>query len=103
MQLKNDYLLNYEDIKNILYIILFWAPKEDICIISEEGTKNKINLNDIFLKDKKMFKSVNYFIEDLVTKQTAYEMNNFFYDNIKCLSLYFLYCDYIDNIKLSKK
>ena len=48
MQLKNDYLLNYEDIKNILYIILFWAPKEDICIISEEGTKNKINLNDIF-------------------------------------------------------
>ena len=103
MQLKDDYLLDYEDIKNILYIILFWAPKEDICIISEEGTKNKINLNDIFLKDKKMFKSVKYFIEDLVTKQTAYEMNNFFYDNIKCLSLYFLYCHYIDNIKLSKK
>ena len=103
MQLKNDYLLNYEDIKNILYIILFWIPKEDICIISEEGTKNKINLNDIFLKDKKMFKSVKYFIEDLVTKQTAYEMNNFFYDNIKCLSLYFLYCDYIDNIKLPEK
>jgi len=98
MQLKNVYLLNYEDIKNILYIILFWIPKEDLYFINEEGNKNKNNLNDILLSEKKMFKSVKYFIEDLVLKQTVYEMNNFFYENIKCFSLYFLYCEYIESI-----
>ena len=101
-QIKNDYLLNYEDIKNILYIILFWIPKEDLYFINEEGNKNKNNLNDILLSEKKMFKSVKYFIEDLVLKQTVYEMNNFFYENIKCLSLYFLYCDYIENLDVLK-
>ena len=90
--------MNHEDIKNILYIILFWIPKEEICIINDNGIKNKINLRDILITRKKLFKSVKYFIEELVLKQTVYEMNNFFYENIKCFSLYFLYCEYIESI-----
>ena len=97
-KIRKDYLLNHEDIKNILYIILFWIPKEEICIINDNGIKNKINLRDILITRKKLFKSVKYFIEELVLKQTVYEMNNFFYENIKCFSLYFLYCEYIESI-----
>ena len=97
-KIRKDYLLNHEDIKNILYIILFWIPKEEICIINDNGIKNKINLRDILITRKKLFKSVKYFIEELVLKQTVFEMNNFFYENIKCFSLYFLYCEYIESI-----
>ena len=96
-KIRKEYLLNHEDIKNILYIILFWIPKEDICIINDNGIINMINLKDILITRKKLFKSVKYFIEELVLKQTVYEMNNFFYENIKCFSLYFLYCEHIEN------
>ena len=92
-KIRKEYLLNFEDIKNILFIILFWVPKEDINIIDDERIKNKINLNDILSNTNKSIKSVKYFIEDLVMKKTFYEMNNFFYDNIKIISLYFHYCE----------
>ena len=92
-EIRKEYLLNYEDIKNILFIILFWVPKEEINIIDDERIKSKINLKNILCGANKNIKSVKYFIEDIVMKKTFHEMNNFFYDNIKIISLYFHYCE----------
>ena len=92
-EIRKKYLLNYEDIKNILFIILFWVPKEEINIIDDERIKSKINLKNILCGANKNIKSVKYFIEDIVMKKTFHEMNNFFYDNIKIISLYFHYCE----------
>ena len=91
-KVRKEYLLNSEDIKNLLYIILFWIPKEDIVITDKKGVNDKINLNNILKERYKHIKSVKCFIEELVMKSTLFEMNNFFYENIKCFSLYFLYC-----------
>ena len=95
-EVRIQYSLEKEDIKNILFIILFWIPKEDITFINDVGNNYKINLKEILCREYKNIKSVKSFIEDLVKKETFYEMNNFFYDNIKCVSLFFLYCDFIE-------
>ena len=94
--IRNEYLLNNEDIQHILFIILFWVPKEDVSINNNNGENNKINLNHI-LDANKNNKSVKCFIEDLVMKNNFFEMNNFFYDNMKCISLYFFYCIFSEN------
>ena len=96
-KIRNKYSLIYEDIKNILFIILFWVGKEDINIIYKENKmKNKINLNHILNDGKKRIKSIKNFINDIVEKKTLLEMNNFFYDNIKCFSLYYCYNDFYE-------
>ena len=94
--IRNEYKLVNEDIKNILFLILFWVPEEDIMIINEDNGNYTINLNKILRNDYKRIKSIKYFIEDLVSKKTLHEINNFFYENIKCISLYFLYCSFFD-------
>ena len=94
--IRNEYKLVNEDIKNILFLILFWVPEEDIMIINEDNGNYTINLNKILRNDYKRIKSIKYFIEDLVSKKTLHEINNFFYENIKCISLYFLYCSFSD-------
>ena len=95
--IRKENNITNEDIKNILFIILFWVKKEDIFFINNKGINDKINLKNIFNNENKSIKSVKFFIEEIVMKQTLYEMNNFFYDNIKCLSLYFFYCSFSDN------
>ena len=97
-KVRNDNALKFEDIKNILFIILFWVPKEDILIICEddEYKKDKINLNTILNNVHKRIESTKYFIEDIVTRKNLVDMNNFFYDNIKCFSLYYYYCSFIE-------
>ena len=94
---RKENSLKNEDIKNILFIILFWVKNEDVSFINDNGINGKINLKNIFNNENKSIKSVKLFIEEIVMKQTLYEMNNFFYDNIKCLSLYFFYCSFSDN------
>ena len=96
-KIRNEYLLNYEDIKNILFIILFWIPKEDIFITNNKGLNNKINLNNILLDGYKNIKTVKLFIEEMVMRQTLYEMNNYFFENIKCISLYLFYCAFSED------
>ena len=93
--IKKEYKINNEDIKNILFIILFWIPTEDINIIlsEDENKKIKINLYDILNKGEKSIKSVKSFINNLVEKITLFEINNFFYENIKCFSLYYSFCN----------
>ena len=89
------YSLKFEDIKNLLFIILFWIRKEDINVICEEKKyKMKINLNDILNNVKKRIESTKCFINEIVEKTTLIQMNNFFYDNIKCFSLYYSYNDF---------
>jgi hypothetical protein len=95
--IRNKYSLIYEDIKNLLFIILFWVGKEDINIIYKENKmKNKINLNHILKDGKKRIKSIKNFINDIVERKTLLEMNNFFYDNIKCFSLYYCYNNFYE-------
>ena len=95
-KVRKEYLLNYSDIKNLLFIILFWVPKEGIYIADDTKVNDKINLNNALMEGYKYIKSVKSFIEELVMKSTLYEMNNFFYENIKCFSLYFLYCIFFE-------
>ena len=93
--IRNMYSLKFEDIKNLLFIILFWIRKEDINVICEEKKyKMKINLNDILNNVKKRIESTKCFINEIVEKTTLIQMNNFFYDNIKCFSLYYSYNDF---------
>ena len=96
-KIRKEFFLNYEDIKNILFIVLFWVPKEEIIFIDKKGMQNKINLNNILYIGYKDIISVKKFIKDLVLKHNLNEMNNFFYENIKCISLYFLYCGFCEN------
>ena len=89
--------MTYEDIKNILFIILFWVEKEDINIICKENNiMKKINLNNILNNGKKRIESIKNFINEIVEKKTLVEMNNFFYDNIKCFSLYYCYNNFFE-------
>jgi hypothetical protein len=104
-KVRKDNALEFEDIKNILFIILFWVPKEDILIICEddEYKKDKINLDTILNNIHKRIESTKYFIEDIVTKKNLVDMNNFFYDNIKCFSLYYYYCSFIEENTKNQK
>ena len=101
-----EYDLKKEDIKNMLFIILFWIPKEEINFIFDDEDEKiyKINLNDILDKGKKILDSTKNFINDLVEKNTLVDINNFFYENIKCFSLLFCFNEDIndndDDIKL---
>ena len=96
--IKKGYKINNEDIKNILFIILFWVPKENINIIlkEDENKKLKINIYDILDKGEKRIESVKSFINNLVERITLFEINNFFYENIRCFSLYYSFCHYSD-------
>ena len=91
---KSQYKINNEDIRNILFIILFWIPKEDINIIinEDENKKLTINLYDVLDKVENRIESVKSFINNLVEKITLFEINNYFYENIRCFSLYYLFC-----------
>jgi hypothetical protein len=104
-KVRKDNALEFENIKNILFIILFWVPKEDILIICEddEYKKDKINLDTILNNIHKRIESTKYFIEDIVTKKNLVDMNNFFYDNIKCFSLYYYYCSFIEENTKNQK
>ena len=104
--IMKEYDLKKEDIKNMLFIILFWIPKEEINFIFDDEDEKiyKINLNDILDKGKKILDSTKNFINDLVEKNTLVDINNFFYENIKCFSLLFCFNEDIndndDDIKL---
>jgi hypothetical protein len=99
--IRKEYNLKFEDIKNILFILQFWVPKEDIDIILEENENEHYNINiiDILNDKRKRIESTKSFINDLVEKTTLVEMNNFFYENIKCFSLYYYFCDFSNNIE----
>ena len=97
--IKNKYEIKYEDIQNILFIILFWIPEENIKIVLEGVDSNcnhLINIKDIIYIEKKI-ESVKNFINKMVEKTSLLEINNFFYDNIRCFSLYYSFCDYYKN------
>ena len=98
--IRKEYSLKFEDIKNILFIILFWVPKEDIKIFLEEDDNKQyiVNIIDILNEKQKRIESTKTFINDLVEKTTLVEINNFFYDNIKCFSLYYYFCNYSKDI-----
>ena len=65
---------------------------EILILMNKLEQQLRTTLNNILKEGYKHIKSVKCFIEELVANSTLFEMNNFFYENIKCLSLYFLYC-----------
>ena len=82
-----------------MFIILFWIPEENIKIVLEGVDSNcnhLINIKDILYIEKKI-ESVKNFINKMVEKTSLLEINNFFYDNIRCFSLYYSFCDYYQN------
>ena len=97
--IKNIYGIKYEDIQNILFIVLFWIPEENIKIFLEKDETNlsyTINIKDILCREKKI-ENVKNFINKMVQKVSLLEINNFFYENIRCFSLYYSFCEYYQN------
>ena len=98
--IKNKYDIKYEDIKNILFIISFWISNENlnICLEGINNYNYELNLYDILFEEKRI-DNVKNFINKMAEKTTLLEIINFFYDNIRCFSLYYCFCDYFQNKK----
>ena len=84
--IEKKYNLNKEEIKNFLFILIFWIENEKI-IINEKY----ININEII---KKNYRIINQkqFINDLVKANSIEKMKYYYFDCIKCFTLYNIYC-----------
>ena len=84
--IEKKYNLNKEEIKNFLFILIFWIENEKI-IINEKY----MNIDEII---KRNYRIINQkqFINDLVKANSIEKMKYYFFDCIKCFTLYNIYC-----------
>ena len=101
--LRKKYNMNKNDIINFLFIIIFWVPGYDICIsnIDEDKIIDKFNSKNIKyinldsqITRKYRIRSKKEFIDDIVKEKGLDQIKSFFYENIKCFSLYNFYVDF---------
>ena len=104
-QIRQEYNLTKNDIVNLLFIIVFWVPGFDICIadikneelnwdILQEQKKCKlINLDNVIYR-KYRIKTKKEFIDNMVKEKGLDQIKSFYYENIKCISLYNFYTDF---------
>jgi hypothetical protein len=102
---REKYNMNKNDIINILFIIIFWVPGFDICMsntneekINDKDKSNSDNIRFINLdeqiKRKYRIISKKEFIDDIVKEKGLDQIKSFFYENIKCFSLYNFYVEF---------
>ena len=107
--IREEYKMTKNDIINILFIIIFWVPGYDVCIsdtnikingdktidTKEENSNNikYINLSEQ-IRRKYRIKSKKEFIDDIVTKRGLDQIKSYYYENLKCFSLYNFYIDF---------
>jgi hypothetical protein len=84
--IEKKYNLNKEEIKNFLFILIFWIENEKI-IINEKY----MNIDEII---KRNYRIINkkQFINDLVKANSIEKMKYYYFDCIKCFTLYNIYC-----------
>ena len=99
--IREKYNMVKNDIINMLFIIVFWVPGLDICIsnieeekiVDKENSAKYINLDEQ-IKRKYRIKSRKEFIDDIVKEKGLDQIKSFFYEHIKCFSLYNFYVDF---------
>ena len=103
--IREKYKMTKNDMINMIFIIIFWAPGYDIRISNEEREKNVDMINtdsdsikyinlDEQIKRKYRIRSKKEFIDDIVKEKGLDQIKSFFYEHIKCLSLYNFYADF---------
>ena len=80
--------LTKENIEDMIFILIFWVVGNKISINSKE-----IDVDNIIQRKHKI-KSRKDFIKNLVNHKNYDLMKFFFYENLKCFSLYNFYCNY---------
>ena len=103
--LRNEYNLTKNDIINLLFITVFWVPEFEICIaditdqdlncdiLEKENKLKYINLDNILYR-KYRIRTKKEFIDDMVKQKGLDQIKSFYYENIKCISLYNFYTDF---------
>ena len=100
---RKKYNLSKEDIINILFIVIFWVPDHDICIsnIHVDKIVDKYNSENVKyinlegqIRRKYRIRTKKEFIDDIVKEKGLDQIKSFFYENIKCFSLYNFYVEF---------
>ena len=100
--IRKEYNLNYTDIQNILLLIIFWTPGNNVKIKNIDNGEIKQIIIDDFIKEQKRISNEKDFINRLVDENNLEFMKEYFYENIKCYSLYNFYCFFCFEIESSK-
>ncbi len=102
--IRSEYNLTKNDIVNFLFIAVFWVTGFDICfgdikdeeinfdILEKEKKLRYINLDSIIYK-KYRIRTKKEFIDNMVKEKGLDQIKSFYYENIKCISLYNFYTD----------
>ena len=103
--IRAEYNLTKNDIVNFLFISVFWVTGFDICfgdikneelnsdILEKEKKLRFINLDSIIYK-KYRIRTKKEFIDTMVKEKGLDQIKSFYYENIKCISLYNFYTDF---------
>ena len=103
--IRSEYNLTKNDIVNFLFIAVFWVTGFDICfgdikdeeinfdILEKEKKLRYINLDSIIYK-KYRIRTKKEFIDNMVKEKGLDQIKSFYYENIKCISLYNFYTDF---------
>ena len=103
--IRSEYNLTKNDIVNFLFIAVFWVTGFDICfsdikdeeinfdILEKEKKLRYINLDSIIYK-KYRIRTKKEFIDTMVKEKGLDQIKSFYYENIKCISLYNFYTDF---------
>ena len=103
--LRKEYNLTKNDLVNLLFIVVFWVPGFDICIadikdeelnsdtLEKEKKLKYINLDNIIYR-KYRIRTKKEFIDNMVKEKGLDQIKSFYYENIKCISLYNFYADF---------
>jgi hypothetical protein len=78
--------LTKENIEDMIFINIFWVVGNNIKINDVD-----INVDDIIQRKYRII-SRKQFIDDLIKNRSYDQMKFFFYENLKCFSLYNYYC-----------
>ena len=103
--LRKEYNLTKNDMVNLLFIIVFWVPGYDICIsdikneelsyelLEKQNKCRYINLDNKLYR-KYRIRTKKEFINNMVKEKGMDMIKSFYYENIKCISLYNFYTDF---------
>ena len=103
--LRREYNLTKNDMVNLLFIIVFWVPGYDICIsdikneelsyelLEKQNKCRYINLDNKLYR-KYRIRTKKEFINNMVKEKGLDMIKSFYYENIKCISLYNFYTDF---------
>ena len=89
--LRKKHKASVKDISNLLFWIVFWIPGYDVSLIEEkENEVRKINVDDQIRRKNRII-SRREFVENIVKQGGLDQIKSYFYEHLKCFSLYNFY------------